>query len=317
MRIRNDITNRSFPFFSFCHSRARGNPGSWFFCGASGTTEKTKDSGSPIKDVGDDRIGKDRNDRFGVWVTIFMPFPLFVILTVCAVLTAFPSSQVLADEDHSEEIEDHSEEIEDHSEQIWDHEVKRWLTPEELGHLEIYFTEEEAAQVMFPDSENIRRETLTITDDQKAFVEQVIGWEFPEYTFDVFIGETRGNIDGYAMIQNTIGKHRPITYMVGVTPTGECMNFEVLVYREARGNEIATKRFNYQYQGKTIGDPIRINRDIINITGATMSVRSASAGVKRVLVLVNEFYLKPRGLGRDVLAANSQEKGFFEVLFGL
>ncbi len=170
---------------------------------------------------------------------------------------------------------------------------------------------------MFPDSEKIRRETLTLTTEQKTFVEDVIGWEFPEYTFDVFIGETQGNIDGYAVIQNTIGKHRPITYMVGVTATGECMNFEVMVYREARGNEIATKRFNYQYQGKTIRDPIRINRDIINITGATMSVRSASAGVKRVLVLVNEFYLKPRGLGGDVLAANKQEKGFFETLLGL
>ncbi|MYC27855.1 MAG: FMN-binding protein [Nitrospira sp. SB0662_bin_26] len=239
--------------------------------------------------------GNDRKGKAGV--------RLLVLLAVCSALTGFLSSQVLADEDHSE--------------QIWDHELNRWLTPEELGHLEIYFTEDEAAKVMFPDSEKIRRETLQLTAEKKAFVEEVIGWEFPEYTFDVFIGETRENIDGYAVIQNTIGKHRPITYMVGVTATGECMNFEVLVYREARGNEIATKRFNYQYHGKTIGDPIRINRDIINITGATMSVRSASAGVKRVLVLVNEFYLKPRGLGRDVLAANSQEKGFFEVLFGL
>ena len=254
------------------------------------------------------------NDRFGVWLTMFIPLRLAIIFSVCSALIGFPASQVLADEEPQEQIEEAQEEPQ---ERIWDHEVKRWLTPEELGHLEIYFTEEEAAKVMFPDSENIRRETLTITDDQKAFVEQVIGWEFPEYTFDVFIGETQGNIDGYALIQNTIGKHRPITYMVGVTATGECMNFEVMVYREARGNEIATKRFNYQYQGKTIGDPIRINRDIINITGATMSVRSASAGVKRVLVLVNEYYLKPRGLGRDVLAATSNEKGFFEVLFGL
>ena len=257
------------------------------------------------------------NDRFGIRLAIFIPLRIVVICVVCGILTGFPLSQVFADEDHPEQIEEAQEQIEESQERIWDHEVKRWLTPEELGHLEIYFSEEEAAQVMFPDSQNIRRETLTLTDEQKAFVEQVIGWEFPEYTFDVFIGETQGNIDGYAMIQNTIGKHRPITYMVGVTGTGECMNFEVMVYREARGNEIATKRFNYQYQGKTIGDPIRINRDIINITGATMSVRSASAGVKRVLVLVNEYYLKPRGLGRDVLTATSQEKGFLETLLGL
>lgn len=222
---------------------------------------------------------------------------------VCCVLMAFPAFPVFAEENPTE--------------QIWDHELNRWLTPEELGHLEIYFTEDEAAKVMFPDSEKIRRDTLTLTADQKAFVEEVIGWKFPETSFDVFIGETQGNVDGYAVIQNTIGKHRPITYMVGVDSAGEVTNFEVLVYREARGNEIATKRFNYQYQGKTVEDPVRINRDIINITGATMSVRSASAGVKRVLVLVNEFYLKPRGLGTNVMIASKSEKGFFESLLGL
>ncbi|MFB3070586.1 MAG: FMN-binding protein, partial [Nitrospirales bacterium] len=202
-------------------------------------------------------------------------------------------------------------------EKIWDHDLKRWLTPEELGHVEIYFTEEEAAKVMFPESETIRKETLPLTAEQKSVVEQAIGWKFPETSFDVYIGETNGKIDGYAIVQNTIGKHRPITYMVAVDSEGEVINFEVLVYREGRGNEIARKRFNYQYEGKTVGDPVGINRDIINITGATMSVRSASAGVKRVLVLVNEFYLKPRGLGTNVIATGHAEKGFIESILGL
>ena len=155
-------------------------------------------------------------------------------------------------------------------ERIWDHELKRWLNAKELGHMEIYFTEEEAAKVMFPNSETIRKEILPLTPAQKIFVQQTIGWKFPETSFTVYIGETKGKIDGYAMVQNTIGKHRPITYMVGTDASGICNNFEVLVYREARGNEIATPRFNYQYHGKDLFDPIRINRDILNITGATM-----------------------------------------------
>ena len=63
-------------------------------------------------------------------------------------------------------------------------------------------------------------------------------------------------------------------------------------------------------------DPVRINKDIINISGATMSVRSISAGVKRVLVLVDEFYLKPAGIGSDTIAARKAEKGFFSSIFG-
>jgi hypothetical protein len=118
------------------------------------------------------------------------------------------------------------------------------------------------------------------------------------------------------MIQNTIGKHKPMTYMVGVDANGHTIAVELMVFRESRGSEVGTKRFNYQYEGKTVLDPVRINKDIINISGATMSVRSMSAGVKRVLVLVDEFYLKPIGRGSDTMTAKRADKGFFQSLFG-
>ena len=107
-----------------------------------------------------------------------------------------------------------------------------------------------------------------------------------------------------------------MTYMVGVDTRGRVSNVELLVFREARGSEVRTKRFNVQYEGKTVLDPVRINKDIINISGATMSVRSLSAGVKRVLVLIDEFYLKPAGLGSDTVAAGKSEKGIFGSIFG-
>jgi Na+-translocating ferredoxin:NAD+ oxidoreductase RnfG subunit len=123
-------------------------------------------------------------------------------------------------------------------------------------------------------------------------------------------------IDGYAIVQNTIGKHKAITYMVGVDPKGQVLNIEVLVYREAKGSEVRTKRFNAQYEGKTVFDPIRINRDIINISGATMSVRSMSAGVKRALVMVDELYLKPLGRGSDTMEVRRSQQGIISRLFG-
>ncbi len=202
------------------------------------------------------------------------------------------------------------------AEQVWDDELNRYLTPEELGQEDVYLTPEEAAKLMFPDSERIDKKTVALTPEQKTTVEERIGWQFPEDAFECFIGRSNGTVDGWAMVQHTIGKHKPMTYMVGVDPDGEVINVEVLVYRESRGSEVRTKRFNYQYEGKTLYDPIRINRDVINISGATMSVRSMSAGVKRVLVLVDELYLKPEGRGSNAPRARKKEKGFFEVLFG-
>ena len=201
-------------------------------------------------------------------------------------------------------------------ERIWDAELKRFLTGQEMSHAEVFLTEEEALKLMFPKSERIRKDVIRPTPETKAQIEERIGWKFPEEGFEVHIGETGAHIDGYVMVQNTIGKHKPLTYMVGVDTRGRVSNVELLVFREARGSEVRTKRFNSQYEGKTISDPVRINKDIINISGATMSVRSLSAGVKRVLVLVDEFYLKPAGVGSDTVTARKSEKGFFNSLFG-
>jgi FMN-binding domain len=202
------------------------------------------------------------------------------------------------------------------AERVWDSEIKRYLTEQEMSMAEVFLSEEEAVKLMFPRSERIKKDLLRVPTDKKIAIEERIGWKFPEDAFEVYIGETGTQVDGYALVQNTIGKHKPMTYMVGVDAHGRVSNVELLVFREARGSEVRTKRFNAQYEGKTVLDPVRINKDIINISGATMSVRSMSAGVKRVLVLIDEFYLKPAGLGDDTVAIRKSEKGIFGSIFG-
>ncbi|HET7059564.1 MAG TPA: FMN-binding protein [Nitrospiraceae bacterium] len=202
------------------------------------------------------------------------------------------------------------------AERVWDAELKRYLTPQEMGQEDVFMSELEAARLIFPKSERIGEENVRLSSDQKKIIEDRIGWHFPEDEFTVFIGKTDTEIDGYAIVQNTIGKHKAITYMVGVDNKGEVLGLEVLVYREAKGSEVRTKRFNAQYEGKTIFDPIRINRDIINISGATMSVRSLSAGVKRTLVMVDELYFKPAGRGSDTVTVKRSQQGVLGRLFG-
>jgi len=201
-------------------------------------------------------------------------------------------------------------------ERVWDAELKRYLTEQEMTQAEVFLTEAEALKLTFPKSERIRKDVIRLTTEKKTQIEERIGWKFPEEFFEVYIGETGMQIDGYALIQNTIGKHKPMTYMAGIDNTGHVLNVELLVFREARGSEVRTKRFNVQYEGKTVSDPVRLNRDIINISGATMSVRSMTAGIKRALVLVDEFYLRPAGIGSDTIAAGKSDKGFFTSIFG-
>lgn len=201
------------------------------------------------------------------------------------------------------------------TEKIWDAELRRFLKDDDFKYEE-FMTEEEAVKTILPKSQRVRKELIRLSQEKKDLIEQRIGWKFPEESFELYIGETGDKVDGYAMIHNTIGKYKHMTYMVGVDPKGVCTDVELLVFRDAKGSEVGKKRFNSQYDGRTVSDPIRINKDIINISGATMSVRSMSAGVKRVLVLVDEFYLKPAGLGSDTVASRKSDKGIFTSIFG-
>ncbi len=201
------------------------------------------------------------------------------------------------------------------AERIWDSDLKRFLTDQEMDIAEVFMSEEDGVKIMLPKSERIRKDVIKLSSEKKTRIEERIGWKFPEQSFEVYIGESGDKIDGYALVQNTIGKHKPMTYMVGIDSKGQVSDIELLVFRESRGSEIRQKRFNAQYEGKTVNDPVRINKDIINISGATMSVRSMSAGIKRVLVLVDEFYLKPAGMGSDTLAAK-KDKGLLPSIFG-
>jgi hypothetical protein len=206
--------------------------------------------------------------------------------------------------------------IQAQADRIWDNDLKRFLTDQEMAFAEVFLSEEDGVKIMFPKSERVRKDVITLSPEKKVQVEERIGWKFPEQSFEIYIGETGNQIDGYALVQNTIGKHKPMTYMVGIDSKGQVSDVELLIFRESRGSEIRQKRFNAQYEGKTVNDPVRINKDIINISGATMSVRSMSAGIKRGLVLVDEFYLKPAGISSDTVAVRKSDKGFFTSILG-
>ncbi len=124
------------------------------------------------------------------------------------------------------------------AERVWDAELKRYLTEQEMTHAEVFLSEEEALTVMFPTSTRIRKEIIRLTHEQKEHTESRIGWKFPEQEFEIYIGETGAQLDGYAMIHNTVGKHKPMTYMVGVDPGGQVTHVELMVFRESRGSEI-------------------------------------------------------------------------------
>ena len=166
--------------------------------------------------------------------------------------------------------------------------------------IQVFLTPAAARAKLFPEAQRFHREVKRIPGDFKRELESHLGRRFAEDSLEVFLAhDGSGNLDGYVAIGNEIGKYRPITFAVGIDTRFRVRGVAVLVYRESRGGEVRRSRFLQQYKGKEYADPIRINRDIINITGATMSVRSLNFGVKKLLGLIAYFYREPPANHRD------------------
>ena|SRR5438270_5585115 len=155
---------------------------------------------------------------------------------------------------------------------------------------ETLLTQEQALKIVFPKSESVNSETRVLTPEQRQTLEENTGLRFPEADYPTFVATTKGQTDGYAIILNEIGKHENITFIVGVSPKGKVMEVAIMEYRESRGDEVKEQRFLSQFRGKQSSDPIRVNQDIVNYTGATLSSYAIARGVRRALALTHLFY---------------------------
>jgi len=174
-----------------------------------------------------------------------------------------------------------------------------WIDPPlaRCGGEEVYVRPGDAPRLLFPEGTSIEKRTVALTPELRGAMARLIAPTQPslwEGAIPVYIVSTGSTVIGYAVVVNEIGKHRPITFVVGVTPDEKVSGIEIMVYREPKGGEVRMKGFLKQYQGKDLGQPILAGRDIASISGATLSVRAVNRGAKKALALVHFVYGPPR-----------------------
>jgi hypothetical protein len=143
---------------------------------------------------------------------------------------------------------------------------------------ETYLSEAQAAATLFPGVSLTMRDVELTPDEakriQKASDERVldprvrIGW---------------GPDHEALVIDRVLGKHEFITYAVAIGADGKVRGIEVMEYRETFGGDVRRPEWRRQFVGKGSGDPLRVNKDVQNISGATLSSAHITNGVRRVL----------------------------------
>ena len=161
------------------------------------------------------------------------------------------------------------------------------------AHAVVYLKPQEALKQLFADSDVVKADKKTLTAADRQKLSEILGYSITAETVTFFVGYSGDKIDGYALMDQQIGKTQPITFMILLGPDGVVREIEVLAYQESQGSQIRYTRFREQFRGKDRTDPLRVGQDIQNITGATLSVRATTETVRRALVLWNLFYGSP------------------------
>ena len=149
-----------------------------------------------------------------------------------------------------------------------------------IAQAKIYVSSEQAQKILFP-NKSLTKNPILITDDLQDKLRAASSIRYP------FQGERiwKTNDGGWLVIDEVIGKHEMVTYAVALSSTGSILGIEILEYVESYGYEVAEPQWRKQFVGKTVHDPIKLNQDIQNIGGATLSCKHITDGVKRVTVL--------------------------------
>lgn len=145
-----------------------------------------------------------------------------------------------------------------------------------------YLSTEQAQKEIFP-GRSFTAAPVKLTPAQRKIIEQQSRVRVLHDDQQVW----RVSGGGWLIVDEVIGKHEYITYALGLNADGSVHGIEIMEYRESYGGEVRNAKWRAQFTGKTKAAPLELDKDIQNISGATLSSRHITDGVRRLLAFHN------------------------------
>ena len=146
-------------------------------------------------------------------------------------------------------------------------------------------TQEEALAAAFPAPAVIERRTAYLSDEQLDAVQRAAGaGNISQRVVSYYVASRNGRPIGVAYFDSHRVRTLSEVVMVLVTPDDRIRRIEVLKFMEPPEYR-APEPWLEQFTGKTLTPALHVKRDIVNMTGATLTSRAVTEAVRRVLAL--------------------------------
>jgi Na+-translocating ferredoxin:NAD+ oxidoreductase RnfG subunit len=153
-----------------------------------------------------------------------------------------------------------------------------------------YLSVAQAQTLLFPAASNFNEQTLKFDTTRRDAIKAASGLRQRWDEQKAWRAERDGALLGWLLVDEVVGKHEFITYATAISPDGHVLGVEILSYRETHGGQVRDAGWRKRFLGKTLADPFKLDEDIPNISGATLSCRNVTDGVKRLLA-IHKLYL--------------------------
>ncbi len=150
-----------------------------------------------------------------------------------------------------------------------------------------YLTSAQARALLFASATQWSEASVALSAEQLQRLAQQAGLPARSAAWSLANArDAQGRYLGSVVVDQVVGKFELITYAVGIDAKGVVLGIEILSYRESHCSEIRLPAWRKQFQGKTLAQPIKTGDDIAIMSGATLSCRHVTDGVRRIVALL-------------------------------
>jgi hypothetical protein len=143
----------------------------------------------------------------------------------------------------------------------------------------VYLSVGQAQAVLFPGA-TFQPDSRTLTAEQVKAISHASGVDVRSKQIKAW----RVSTGGWFIVDEVVGKHEYIPFALALDDKGAVKGIEILEYREAYGGQIRDPEWRKQFVGKAPRTKLQLDKNIRNVSGATLSCKHVTDGVERLLV---------------------------------
>jgi len=149
-------------------------------------------------------------------------------------------------------------------------------------------SKEEAIKAVFSGADKIVRKRIRLSTAQRAAIGKLTTRVVRDKAMTFYIGQKGGQTMGYAVSERVVNRSWTISYVVVMNADGSVKNVEVLNYEGARNWGVQYEPWLKQFFGMKADSDFQ---SVSGITGATVSVRTVTAGVQKIAAAYKVIFL--------------------------